>query len=85
MPRLNLQQTAHSQFNYRMTDDLRTRLTEAARANKRSLTQEVTDRLESSFADHGSAAIIAENNAMLKALCALHGVALESLAAETPQ
>jgi hypothetical protein len=73
MPRLNLQQTtSHSQFNYRITDDLRTRLTNAARANKRSLTQEITDRLESSFVDHDRAALIAENNAMLKALCAYH-------------
>lgn len=76
MPRTNLQQTAHSQFNYRMTDALRERLTDAARDNKRSLTSEITERLERSFAELDTAAILAENNAMLKALCAYHGVPL---------
>lgn len=69
MPRVNMQQTAHTQFNYRITEGLKDRLLEVARANKRSLTSEITERLERSFGEQNAAALLAENNAMLKALC----------------
>ncbi|MBM0557863.1 Arc family DNA-binding protein [Pseudomonas sp. PA-7-1E] len=77
MSRLNLQQTSHSQLNYRMPANLKARLIATARDNKRSLTSEITERLERSFAEQDAAAILAENNAMLKALCAHHGVPLQ--------
>lgn len=69
-------------YPFRPTPELRDRLERCARENNRSLNAEMIERLEASLLDakdEDSAALIIQNNLMLKRLCAQAGIDIESV------
>lgn len=66
-------------YPFRPTPELRDRLERCARENNRSLNAELIERLEASFLEKkDSAALVIQNNLMLKKLCAQSGIDIES-------
>jgi|LSQX01.1.fsa_nt_gb hypothetical protein len=66
-------------YPFRPTPELRDRLERCARENNRSLNAELIERLEASFLEKkDSAALVIQNNLMLKKLCVQSGIDIES-------